>query len=73
MEDELALELDDNLGTTKRNDIFRLAQNPFPIPGLMWLLTTVSCEELRSSQSLRNDRTAGVSWKIYTVTKSSKS
>ena len=38
-EDKLGLELDDNRGTTTGN-IFRLAQNSFPIFGQMWLLTT---------------------------------
>ena len=75
VEDELALELDDNPGKTMGTNFSVFAQNSVPIIGQMWLLTSGPHSKVQtcSSQSLPNDRTAGVSSRICTVTKSSRS
>ena len=40
VEDEPALEVEDNPGTATRTKFFRIAQTSFSILGQMWLLTT---------------------------------
>ena len=78
VEDERALELEEpvaNSGTTNRHEVFRTAQNFVGHFGQLWFFLTwpthVECP--CSSQSLPDDRTASVSLRICTITKSSRS
>ena len=69
VEDELALELEDN----NRNEIFRIALRfPFLVRWGFWPLA-FSQEYPWSSQSFPSDRNAGVSSSKSTVTKRSRS
>ena len=68
VEDELVPELDDNPWNEQRYEIVRFADDNLPIFGQPWLLTSDPWEYPWSSQSLPGDRSAGVSWRNYTVT-----
>ena len=68
----LCSSLKDNPGTNNKSEISRVAQNSFPILGQMWLLTTGPVVDMAAlfAEACLMTKTAGVSSRICTVTKS---